>query len=113
MIQASHVAVELDLEAIPVLEGAIETVQMGITSSLQPQNLQASRLINNLSKVENCSKYSLLFDPQTSGGLLATISADKAASCLASLQAYGYKHSGVIGQVIPATQGVNPIAIAC
>jgi selenide,water dikinase len=111
MIQASGVAVELDLEAIPVLEGAIETVQMGITSSLQPQNLRASRLINNLSKVENCSKYSLLFDPQTSGGLLATISADKAASCLASLQAYGYKHSGVIGQVIPATQGVNPIAI--
>ncbi len=112
MIQASNVAVELDLEAIPVIEGAIETVQMGITSSLQPQNLRASRVISNLSEVENCSKYPLLFDPQTSGGFLATISADKAASCLASLQAYGYKHSGVIGQVIPATQGVKPIAIA-
>jgi selenide,water dikinase len=113
MIQASGVAVELDLEAIPVLEGAIETVQRGITSSLQPQNLRASRLISNLSEVENCSKYPLLFDPQTSGGLLATISADKAASCLASLQACGYKHSCVIGQVIPATQGVKLIAIAC
>jgi selenide,water dikinase len=112
MIQASGVAVELDLEAIPVLEGAIETAQMGITSSLQPQNLRASRLIISLSEVENCSKYPLLFDPQTSGGLLATISADQATDCLTSLQACGYKHSCVIGQVIPATQGVKPIAIA-
>jgi selenide,water dikinase len=111
MIQASHVAVELDLEAIPVLEGAIETVQRGITSSLQPQNLRASRLINSLSEVENCSKYPLLFDPQTSGGLLATIPADKTTDCLTSLQACGYKHSCVIGKVIPATQGVKPIAI--
>ncbi|HEY9598840.1 MAG TPA: selenide, water dikinase SelD, partial [Cyanophyceae cyanobacterium] len=47
MLKASGVAVELNLEAIPVLDGAIETVQMGITSSLQPQNLRAAYFICN------------------------------------------------------------------
>jgi selenide,water dikinase len=112
MIQASGVAVQLDLEAIPILEGAIATLQMGITSSLQLENLRASRQISNLSEVQNCPNYPLLFDPQTSGGLLATIPADQAADCLVSLKASGYKDSRVIGRVIPAVEGVKPIAIA-
>ncbi len=111
MIQASGVAVELDLEAIPILEGAIETVQMEITSSLQPQNLRASRLISNLSEVQNHLYYPLLFDPQTSGGLLASIPANQVADCLISLKACGYKYSCVIGRVIPAVEGVKPIAM--
>ncbi len=112
MIQASGVAVQLDLEAIPILEGAIATLQMGITSSLQLENLRASRQISNLSEVQNRPNYPLLFDPQTSGGLLATIPADQAADCLVSLKASGYKDSRVIGRVIPAVEGVKPIAIA-
>lgn len=111
MIQASGVAVELDLETIPVLEGAIDTLQMGITSSLQPQNLRASRQISNLSEVQNHPTIPLLFDPQTSGGLLATIPADQAINCLTVLKALGYIHSCAIGQVIPPIEGVKPIAI--
>jgi selenide,water dikinase len=102
----------LDLEAIPILEGAIATLQMGITSSLQLENLRASRQISNLSEVQNRPNYPLLFDPQTSGGLLATIPADQAADCLVSLKASGYKDSRVIGRVILAVEGVKPIAIA-
>ncbi|HEY9631939.1 MAG TPA: selenide, water dikinase SelD [Coleofasciculaceae cyanobacterium] len=142
MIQASGVAVELDLEAIPVLEGAIDTLQMGITSSLQPQNLRASRFISSLPEL--ClsdrvsvsdalaslrasavatpgvtvgrgsvlrSKYPLLFDPQTSGGLLTTIPADQAANCITLLKTLGYTHSCVIGQVTSAVEGVKPITI--
>ncbi|MCA1995037.1 MAG: selenide, water dikinase SelD, partial [Coleofasciculus sp. S288] len=112
IIQASGVAVELDLEAIPVLEGAIETVQMGITSSLQPQNLRASRQISNVSEAATHPKYPLLFDPQTAGGLLAAIPVDQVANCLASLQALGYKHSRNIGRVTPRVEGVESIAIA-
>lgn len=109
MIQSSGVAVELDLEAIPVLDGAIETMQMGIASSLQPQNLHASRQISNVSEASNNPKYPLLFDPQTAGGLLAAIPAEQADSCLASLKALGYKHSCIIGCVTSLVENRFPI----
>lgn len=112
MVKASRVAVELDLEAIPVLEGALETLQLGITSSLQPQNLRASNYISNLSEVSASHKYPLLFDPQTAGGLLAAISSEQADSCLAALKALGYSHSRIVGRVIPAVEEVQPITIA-
>lgn len=112
MVKASGVAVELDLEAIPVLEGALETLEKGIMSSLQPQNLRASYYINNLSEVSTSVKYPLLFDPQTSGGLLAAVPAGKADLCLATLQARGYAQSQIVGCVIPRLEGVKPVAIA-
>ncbi|NEQ21962.1 MAG: selenide, water dikinase SelD [Microcoleus sp. SIO2G3] len=112
MVKASGVAVELDLEAVPVLEGALEMLQLGITSSLQPQNLRASFYISNLSEVSPSPKYPILFDPQTSGGLLATVSSEQADSCLATLKAQGYPHSRIIGRVVQATDGIQPIAIA-
>jgi selenide,water dikinase len=99
MTKASGVGVELDLESIPILEGAIETIQAGITSSLQPQNLRASDYIKNNSEVINYPKYPLLFDPQTSGGLIASIPLQNTNNCLNKLKFSGYQDSCVIGQV--------------
>lgn len=112
MIQASsNVAVELKLETIPVLEGAQETLQQGIFSSLQPENLQVARYISNVEQVSDRSNYHLLFDPQTSGGLLAAIPAEQANACLDSLQALGYLNSSLIGRVMPQLEKVKPITI--
>ena len=111
MVKASGVAVQLDLEAIPVLDGALETLQKEITSSLQLQNLRSSYYISNLSEVSTLVQYPLLFDPQTAGGLLAAISAEQADSCLSALKAQGYSHSRIIGRVTPAVEGVKPITI--
>ncbi len=111
IIQASGVAVELELDAIAPLDGAVETLQMGIFSSLQEQNLKASRYISNIEAVENFAKYPLLFDPQTSGGLLAAINPEKVNSCLANLKDLGYKYSRVIGQVTSIFRDTKPIKI--
>jgi len=111
MVKASGVAVQLDLEAIPVLEGALKTLQMGITSSLQLENLRASYSISNLSQVSTSPKYPLLFDPQTAGGLLATIPSEQADACLSALKALGYSHSQIIGCTTPTVEGVKPITI--
>jgi selenide, water dikinase len=111
MVKASNVAVELQLAAIPILEGARATVQQGIFSSLQPENLQASRYIQNPAPVASDSTYSLLFDPQTAGGLLASIPATQANSCVIALQALGYTHSCVIGSVTPRIAFTQPISV--
>jgi len=100
MMRASQVSVELDLNALPVLEGAKATVQQGIFSSLYAQNLQASRWIKNLNAVSKHPLYPLLFDPQTSGGLLATVPVDCASACLSALEALGYTQCRSIGSVL-------------
>lgn len=103
MVQASQAAIELDLQAIPVLTGAKETLQINIFSSLYPQNLAAARQIHNLDKVASHPLYPLLFDPQTSGGLAATLPVEQVESCLAALKRSGYYQSRAIGQVVHRT----------
>lgn len=100
MVRASQIAVELELDTIPVLNGALETVQMGIVSSLQPQNLKAAEAIENLAQVRTCPQFPLLFDPQTSGGLLASVPSDRAEACVVALRALGYGESAIVGRTL-------------
>ena len=104
MVQASKVAVELEIGAIAVLLGAQETIQTGILSSLHPQNLQVASSIRNLSQVSSHPLYPLLFDPQTSGGLLATVPVEEAIACLETLHTAGYLESRIVGKVMPLSQ---------
>lgn len=101
MIQASNVSVELNLEAISILEGAKETIQSDIFSSLHSENHRASSAIQNLQQFKKHPVYPLLFDPQTSGGLLAAVPAKNASNCLDKLKQLGYSDSCIIGQIYP------------
>lgn len=109
MIRASQVAVELDLKAIPVLAGAQECLDQGITSSLYPQNLRAQNWIANLSAVQSNPIFPLLFDPQTAGGLLAAVPAEQALGCLGELHKQGYAQSQIIGRVIETVPEMQPV----
>ncbi|MGB3138984.1 MAG: selenide, water dikinase SelD [Nodosilinea sp.] len=109
MARASSVSATLSLEALPVLAGAAETLAAGIFSSLHPQNLQAAQSIAPSADAAQTRHplYSLLFDPQTAGGLLATVPALTAHCCLAELQQQGYS-AAVVGEVTAS----NTYAIA-
>ena len=111
MVLASNVAIELQLEALPVLAGARETIDEGIFSSLHPENLRASRYIDNLEQVENHAHYPLLFDPQTAGGLLASIPDSQARMCLAALKDLGYESSCAIARVMAQVEGQKPVIL--
>ncbi|MGE3538514.1 MAG: selenide, water dikinase SelD [Candidatus Tectimicrobiota bacterium] len=111
MTRASEVDVTLELGSIPWLDGARETVAAGIFSSLQPQNIRLRRAIRNLETVLTSPFYPLLFDPQTAGGLLASVPADSAADCLKALHALGYTRSSMIGTVHPKTTHWEPITV--
>ncbi|MEC4988316.1 MAG: selenide, water dikinase SelD, partial [Oscillatoria sp. PMC 1068.18] len=110
MVKASGFGVELELETIPILPGAIETIKQGIMSSLQPQNLRVASYLENAEQFSHLATYQLLFDPQTSGGLLATIPEEKAKDCLKNLQAAGYRESRIIGRVRENTDRVKTIS---
>lgn len=111
MVRASDVDVTLQLQSIPLLEGARETVTAGIFSSLQPQNVRLRRAIRNLDQAGADALFPLLFDPQTAGGLLAAIPVDQVTQCVAELRAAGYEHAAVIGAVAARSESLEPIVI--
>eukprot|EP01012_Entosiphon_sulcatum_P057008 TRINITY_DN8071_c0_g1_i1.p1 TRINITY_DN8071_c0_g1~~TRINITY_DN8071_c0_g1_i1.p1 ORF type:complete len:559 (+),score=76.79 TRINITY_DN8071_c0_g1_i1:794-2470(+) len=109
MVKASGVSVRLDIDAIPLLAGAKECVQLGIASSLYPQNELFSRHIANQEETAKHEIYALLFDPQTAGGLLLTVPDAKAADCVASLRRSGYPCATICGGVTEALGGAPKI----
>lgn len=111
MTRSSGVDVRLNLQRLPVIEGARETLAMGIVSSLQPSNLRLAKALHNAAEASRHPDYPLIFDPQTSGGLLATIPSDAVDACLSALQAAGYTHAVCIGEVLAASEGVEPISV--
>ena len=101
MTRASEVDVRLELAAVPLLDGAEQTVAAGILSSLQPQNVRLRRAVRDPETLSTHARYPLLFDPQTAGGLLASVPADKASACLDELHRLGYPQACIIGRVEP------------
>jgi selenide,water dikinase len=99
------------MDAVPILEGARQTVAAGILSSLQPQNLRLRRAIENVEVASKHPDYPLLFDPQTAGGLLAGVPADKAQQCVEELKKVGYANACVIGEIKHSNDTHAPIEI--
>jgi selenide,water dikinase len=111
MVRAADVDATLALERVPTLDGARETVALGIFSSLQPQNVRLRRAIRDLEAAGRHPLYPLLFDPQTAGGLLASVARGEAEPCVAALRAAGYRHADVIGFVSERSGMLEPVTL--
>ncbi len=103
MLDASGVAATLDRAALPVLDAAADLFSAGIESTLQPGNVRVARpLLGGAAAADP-----ILFDPQTAGGLLASVPADKADDCLLQLRAAGYREAAIIGGIVPRDAGAT------
>ncbi len=111
MTRPSAVDAEIDLPALPILDGAEETSAAGILSSLQPANVRLRRALRNQQAAVTHARYPLLFDPQTAGGLLASVPADRAEPCLQALRLLGYTHAIAIGRILPQGDALEPIVL--
>jgi selenide,water dikinase len=94
------VTIEIQYQAVPVLPGAFDAARQGMI---------AGGLNNNMDFLGNCVKFaasvpevnrSLLFDPQTSGGLLVAIAPDAADTAIEILQRHQIT-AAKIGRVLP------------
>ena len=99
MAKASDALVTVELGAVPLLPGAAECVRKGIFSSLQPANVRLKRAVSNEAEALQHETYPLLFDPQTAGGLLASVPPERVDACVAELRRLGYPHAAVVGEV--------------
>lgn len=96
-IKQDHLEVTINLSQVPFLNGAIQCVELGILSTLHPQNLRCARAVVNPDDVRHNNLYPLLFDPQTSGGLLISLPESQGELILQQLKSIGYPHASIIG----------------
>ncbi len=99
MLEASGLAARLDLEALPALPGALELLGRGVRSTSHPANARARRFLAPHNGLEG-PRLELLFDPQTSGGLLFGVPAERAEEAVAKLREGGDEGAAVIGEVV-------------
>ncbi|MEE3290180.1 MAG: selenide, water dikinase SelD [Pseudomonadota bacterium] len=100
MLSAKNAEVQLSLSDIAPLNGALDTLQQNIFSSLHNDNkLIAANSIYNYEAFAQDPKFELLFDPQTAGGLLASVPDENAEECLQELREYGYSDAKAIGRI--------------
>jgi selenide,water dikinase len=99
MAKASQVTIELDSKAVPLLEGALELAAQGMLTSGDKTNREY--VGNDIEVGDSIGKEtrSLLFDPQTAGGMLISIHPDRATDLLARLRE-NYSQAQVIGRVL-------------
>ena len=100
MARAAGVQVSVGLADMPFLDGALDVARLGIFSSLHDQNLRALQSVRAAPGVIGDPATQLLFDPQTAGGLLAGVPADRAEACVKALRAAGCPRAVVIGTVL-------------
>jgi selenide,water dikinase len=111
MTRPSGVDAEINLTNLPLLDGAEECVAMGIVSSLQSANVRLRRALRNQEAMVKHPRYPLIFDPQTAGGLLASVPADRADVCISALRELGYVHTCAIGKVLAQGEALEPIVL--
>jgi selenide,water dikinase len=99
MLTASGASATIDLASIPFYEGVLTLAREGVASTLLAENLAAGVLIQDV--LDQPTK-AVLFDPQTSGGFLVGVPADRASDCVAALCAGGYRHAAIVGWVTGA-----------
>ena len=111
MTRPSNVDAEIDLDALPLLDGAQECVAAGMVSALQSANVRLRRAVRNQEAMVAHPRYPLIFDPQTAGGLLASVPSESAVDCVTALRALGYVHTAIIGRVLPAGEALEPLVL--
>lgn len=109
LAKASDVSVEINVKNIPIIDGAIDLGEMGMIPAGTYANKDYLKgkvdFQNKLSDI----RVDLLFDPQTSGGLLITVTEEKAEVLLKKLKDKLKTPFGIIGRVVK--KGEKPIII--
>jgi selenide, water dikinase len=112
MVRANGKDVAIETTQISFLPGALESCQNEIRSSLFPQNLRAREYMDYDPKIADDPRFALLFDPQTSGGLMATIPVENIAACLKD---FSESHTLCrhVGTVLKTYDPERPLRVRC
>lgn len=99
MAKASGVSIHINAGKIPVLEQVIDLIDMGVIPGAAFRNKEFAEAECAFDAGVDYNHNILLFDAQTSGGLMMCVAKENADDVIRDLKQNGYPASAIIGQV--------------
>ncbi len=100
MVCGSGVGARIDFGEVPVIEKALDFADMGMIPTVAYENREFRREMITIADTVPRAVQDVLFDPQTSGGLLIAVSGADAGNLMAALHGVGIHESAIIGVVV-------------
>jgi selenide,water dikinase len=105
MADASGAMLILGMDRLPVMDEALDMYRRGVNTGVNPHNRRMVQDHLELRGDWPSWQQEILYDPQTSGGLLAAVDAAAADALVTALRAAGLLQAVVIGEVRPRASG--------
>jgi selenide,water dikinase len=99
MLRESGVSARVQASALPVLDGALELLARGVRSTYHEQNAYLRSSLRVSPALVGDPRIELLFDPQTSGGLLFGVDPARVEEVIRASES---ERAQVIGEVLAA-----------
>ena len=99
MAQGSGCSLKIDAKAVPVHAEALEFAAMGLVPAGAYRNRQYAGKGVHFEEDVSLAMQDVLFDPQTSGGLLFALDEAAAEACLAEMRAAGIE-AAIVGRAV-------------
>ncbi len=104
MAKGSHVQIKLFYENLPFYPNALSMYRRGETTGSNKANRKLAEGLFKKMRELSREEEELLFDPQTSGGLLLSIPSDKADQLITELRRAGIEAAARVGEVVATPQ---------
>ena len=104
MLRASQMTARVNASQVPLLSGALELARQGVGPGGTARNKDYFGSHVTLEPGIEEAIVNLLFDPQTSGGLLVSVAGDKTEALMAAMTAAGVP-AAMIGEVTEPSAG--------
>ena len=105
MIDGTQVGMEIDSAAVPVFPETKKYAEMGMIAGGLRRNRDYRKNMITFDPAVPQYLQDILYDPQTSGGLLIAVSKAKAPRLLSKLHAQCVKQAAIIGEVVAKPKG--------
>ena len=99
MIQDSQIGLRIHSASVPIFPETVEFARMGMIPGGTNRNKEFRSKMVDSARIGDVM-LDILFDPQTSGGLFVSVSADRANLLLARLKEAGVTDAAIVGEVI-------------
>jgi selenide,water dikinase len=106
LARGAGLGVRIDMSRVPLLPGVADLAARGFVTGASGRNWTGYGKDVQLDAAISPVHQALLTDPQTSGGLLVSCSADAVEEVLAIFRKDGFHEAAVIGEVIDGPAGV-------
>jgi selenide,water dikinase len=100
MVSGSGFGVRIKADSVPVYPEALEYAAMGLVPAGAYRNRDFRLFMVDFAPTVNRILQDVLFDPQTSGGLLISVAPERAPDLLNALKAKGIQDAAMVGEVM-------------